>query len=348
MYDVIIAGAGPAGSTAAKRLADAGLSVLLAEKLAVPRYKSCSGVLIRKSLQLVAKYFASEIPASVMCTPYENRGMILTGDTGREFRFEQPGINVWRSAFDAFLVGKAQNAGAELRDSLMLLNVESHQEFVQASLCSHGITEPLQARYLLDCTGVTGSWRRKVTGCASDTVTTFQTFYHGSIDLDPHYFYAYLQPELSAYDAWFNVKDDFLVLGVASANPAEIPLYYRRFLEYMQTNHGLKLHGAPLKQDRWQMPKIVPGCPVTYGSDRVLFAGEAAGFLNPMGEGISAAMESGAAAAQAIADNFHNPQAVLRGYRDNVQDLHAYMRRQWRLLSGMSESFSGFCPQNVQ
>ena len=34
--------------------------------------------------------------------------------------------------------------------------------------------------------------------------------------------YAYLQPELSEYDAWFNVKDDLLVLGVPVKDKGEL------------------------------------------------------------------------------------------------------------------------------
>ena len=37
-----------------------------------------------------------------------------------------------------------------------------------------------------------------------------------------HYFYAYLQPELSEYDAWFNVKDEMLVLGVSVKDTSRI------------------------------------------------------------------------------------------------------------------------------
>ena len=53
MYDVIVIGAGPAGCTAAKILAENGFRVLLAEKFKLPRYKSCSGQLIQKTLNLV-------------------------------------------------------------------------------------------------------------------------------------------------------------------------------------------------------------------------------------------------------------------------------------------------------
>ena len=46
-------------------------------------------------------------------------------------------------------------------------------------------------------------------------IHTYQTFNLGSIDLDYQFFHAYLQPELSEHDAWFNVKDNQMVHGVS-------------------------------------------------------------------------------------------------------------------------------------
>ncbi len=48
MYDVIVVGAGATGCTAAKTLSENGYKVLLVEKFKMPRYKSCSGQLIKK------------------------------------------------------------------------------------------------------------------------------------------------------------------------------------------------------------------------------------------------------------------------------------------------------------
>ena len=56
MFDVIVVGAGPAGATTAKMLADSGLKVLIVERLKLPRYKSCSGVLIKKSMDLEKQF----------------------------------------------------------------------------------------------------------------------------------------------------------------------------------------------------------------------------------------------------------------------------------------------------
>jgi len=94
MYDVIVVGTDPTGSTAAKILAKKGLRVLLVERYKLPRYKSCSGILIQKTLDWVRLCFGRDVPPSVTCTLAENRGMIFTDDKGRTFRFAQNGLNV--------------------------------------------------------------------------------------------------------------------------------------------------------------------------------------------------------------------------------------------------------------
>lgn len=91
------------------------------------------------------------------------------------------------------------------------------------------------------CEGAAGQLKKAVTGNKPKYVTTFQTFNKGNIDLDPHYFYAYLQPGLSEYDAWFNAKDNLLVLGVSVIHNEKIPFYYREFVSYMENRHNLKI-----------------------------------------------------------------------------------------------------------
>ena len=176
-------------------------------------------------------------------------------------------------------------------------------------------------------------------GTKPQLITTFQTFNKGTIDLDYHYFHAYLQPELSEYDAWFNVKDDMLVLGVAVKDASKISLYYSRFIEYMKNKHNLRIV-EQVKEDKWIMPQIKPGCNIDYGAGRIFFAGEVAGFLNPMGEGISAGLESGYCIARAICNYFDNYTLVCENYKMLTDDLKNYMRRQWNLVGCMASTFS--------
>lgn len=337
MYDVIVIGAGPAGCAAAKCAAETGKSVLLTERFALPRYKSCSGVLIKKSLELTERYFGEPVPEKAFCTPAENRGMVFTDDSGREYRFEQEGRNVWRSEYDHWL---AKKAGAELRTETSAITCVETADHVEVTL-SPPSGEPFRterARYVIDCEGVTGAFKRRVLKASERYVTTYQTFNEGSVGLDPHYFYAYLQPELSGYDAWFNVKDDKIVLGVSAEDAGKLEGYYVNFLEYMRREHGLSLE-KQLKEEKWLMPLVTDELSLTLSSGRVFFAGEAAGFLNPMGEGISAALESGHLAALSVCENLSEPGKAAELYEKETQPLRTYMERQWRFVAGISKKF---------
>ena len=335
----MIIGAGPAGSTSAKILAENGYKVLLVEKFKMPRYKSCSGQLIKKTINLVQQYYGEVVPLSVMCTPNANKGMIFTDDKGKQFVFEQEGLNVWRSSFDNWLAERAAAHGAEIRDCTSAVSCEENDDHITVTLKSKGASYTESSRYVINCEGVVGALKRKITGKEPHYITTYQTYNQGSIELDPHYFYAFLQHELSEYDAWYNVKDEQLVLGVAVKNRSGIGRYHQNFVSHMTENFNLKIDRI-LKVDKWLMPEILPDCPIEYGVGRMLFAGEVAGFLNPMGEGISAAMESGYCAAMSLTDHFNDLNAVYESYKNDTRALHNYMKSQWRFVGGMADTFS--------
>ncbi|MDE6275714.1 MAG: NAD(P)/FAD-dependent oxidoreductase [Clostridia bacterium] len=336
-YDIIIVGAGPTGATCAKILADNGLSVLVVEKCKLPRYKSCSGMIIAKTAGLVKEYFDVEIPDGVKCTPYDNYGMVFVNDDGKEYKFEQRGFNVWRSEFDNFLLSKAKESGAEVIDGVSVIGCEDLGDCVEVTLSDRDMGKK-RVKYLIDCEGAMGVLKRKLLNCDKDFIVTYQAFYDGKINLDPHYFYAYLQPQFSEYDAWFNVKDGMLVLGVAAERNSisKIKEYNDNFIKYMQSDHGLKID-KKIKEEKWIMPHIRRDFNIDYGNGRVFFAGEVAGFLNPMGEGISCGMESGYHLAKAISENLKAPQKILTAYQQYTTDLKAYMQRQWNLVSIMSK-----------
>jgi flavin-dependent dehydrogenase len=200
MYDAIIIGAGPTGCSAARELSTSGYNVLLVERFKIPRDKSCSGILIKKSMELVRRYFGEDPPESVMCTPADNRGMFFTDDKGQEYRFEQPGLNIWRKSFDYWLAQKAVESGAELRDDTIAMSCEEKEDSVIVNLQDAPLYSE-KAKLVIVCDGAAGSIKRKITHKPQNFITTYQTFNKGSIDLDNHYFYGYLQPHLSEYDA---------------------------------------------------------------------------------------------------------------------------------------------------
>jgi flavin-dependent dehydrogenase len=234
-------------------------------------------------------------------------------------------------------------AGAELKDETTAISCEEQSDCVTVKLKNNDKREYFEkAKMVIDCSGVVCSIKRKIIHFPKNYIYTLQTFNKGSINLDYRYFYAYLQPEFSEYDAWFNVKDNYLIFGVAVKNKAKAKLYYSKFIEYMTQNYNVKINSEE-KIEKWIMPHILPGCQVNYGIGRILFAGEAAGFLNPMGEGISAGLESGFLAAKAIQEvNINeqfNVQDIITTYTKNVAPLKTYMERQWQFVAGLSTKF---------
>ena len=111
-FDAVVVGAGPAGSTAAFRLARAGARVLLTDKARFPRDKPCGGGLTYRAVRL--------LPFSVSPVVEEEIDTFELG-LGYRRRFERRTreplvLMTQRRRLDAFLVEQAREAGAEFRD----------------------------------------------------------------------------------------------------------------------------------------------------------------------------------------------------------------------------------------
>ena len=113
-YDVIVSGAGPAGSYAAYRCAKAGLRTVLLEKMGTPRDKVCAGGVLERAVRTL------DFPIPDGVIEKEIMGMaLISGDSRSEIRSKgRMGITVRRSVFDDFLVKKAESVGAEFLDEV--------------------------------------------------------------------------------------------------------------------------------------------------------------------------------------------------------------------------------------
>ena len=119
MYDLLILGAGPAGSTLA-RLASclAGLRVLLldARDLDRPagegrnhRVKSCGGLLAPDAQRALARLYGA-LPAAVLADPQLFAVRAIDLSTGREATYQRFYVNIRREAFDRWLYAQAGQA----------------------------------------------------------------------------------------------------------------------------------------------------------------------------------------------------------------------------------------------
>jgi electron transfer flavoprotein-quinone oxidoreductase len=120
-FDAIVVGAGPAGITAAKEMAAAGLSVVVLERGQYPGAKNVwGGILYREPTEAVVPGFEDEAPLERPIV--EQRYLLLTDDvmmgaTYRSERLATPPYNAYsvlRAPFDRWYATKAEEAGAEV------------------------------------------------------------------------------------------------------------------------------------------------------------------------------------------------------------------------------------------
>jgi flavin-dependent dehydrogenase len=312
---------------AAKKTSEEGLKVLLVEKKSLPREKSCSGILIQKSIKIVEKEFG-KIPERIFSHPMLNQGIIITNEEGQTYPYSSEGYNIWRNTFDEFLSLNAEKTGAELRTSTRAMHCEEKEDQVRVYLEDY----VEKARWVIACDGTSSRIKRNILDVDGDYIITYQAFCRGLIDLDSAFFHAFLDTSLSQYDAWFNVKDDYLIIGVGVKDASKMKEYHSSFVSYLESNFNLKIESVE-REETGLMPHIRQGFNVDLGKGRVLFAGEAANLLNPLGEGISIALASGYCAGEAVIGGGD----VLRSYSDGLQGEIDYMLRQWRFLGSISE-----------
>jgi flavin-dependent dehydrogenase len=117
--DVIVIGAGPAGSATAHHLASAGVDVLLVEKSSFPREKVCGdGLTPRAVRQLLGMGINIEQPGWI-----KNYGLRIVGG-GHQLEVPWPdlaeypsyGLVRTRIDFDEILARRAQASGAKLKE----------------------------------------------------------------------------------------------------------------------------------------------------------------------------------------------------------------------------------------
>jgi flavin-dependent dehydrogenase len=335
-YDVVIAGSGPSGAAAAKGLVKEGLSVLVLEKKKLPRYKICSGIIFRKSQDITEKYFG-EIPKSAYVTPELLKGVRFWSDDENytDWPFSKDGRgapNVWRSEYDYWLV---KNSGAEIKDCSALIDFNDTGDYVllKASDASNDNVIDIKCKYLISAEGSKSVIRAGLDPEFENSLKWFvayQNYYEGSSDLDPYFFHGFMEPQFGEVYAWFSVKNGMQVFGTAVKKGKKIRPFLSRYTEFLENKFNLKC-GRLVRKSGCLGNNMCPEGRFYLGKENVLLAGEAAGFLNAFGEGISCALSTGLFVAEAISKGIKSNNNALELYTELTKRERRETTASWRL-----------------
>jgi geranylgeranyl reductase family protein len=339
-FEVIVAGAGPAGATAALRLARAGVRVLMVERYPLPRQKPCGGGI---STRVLTRF--PWLPDALHRIPtHPVSSLYLEGPSGHVFRMQSRGpavILIRRVEFDYLLATLAVEAGAELlapaaiaqarqdADGVTLRTRDGRELRAPMVVAADGVNSVIARRL-----GMNPGWpaaklaldmmeETPVAALRAAEPDTLSVFYgyggaHG---------YAYIFP-----------KREHVNVGIGYVLPyfkAQVDLtpydLQRRFVGDLRAR-GL-MHGE--SQRRHFTPFLIPiGGPLGNTAEgRVLLAGDAGGFVNGFSaEGIYYAMVTGDLAADAILSSRRESGRLRPGVGAHVSPARArrtYVRA-WR------------------
>jgi flavin-dependent dehydrogenase len=232
-YDVLIAGAGPAGCAAAYDLARAGRRVLMVDRRSFPRHKACACGLTRKTLR--ALRYSVEPVIERVCRevvlqeagPRFHHGARVA-DKSCEVRMRTRKIicaMAVRERFDGFCLEQTIAAGAELKkiDGVVAVREFAGQVELDVAL-GDGVTGTLRAPVLLGADGSNGQMRRLWAGLdaqrtrlaagawiesRTDQLPAEPAWYGHGFALEATVPFEALPPELPAGDAPHDLVFDF-------------------------------------------------------------------------------------------------------------------------------------------
>ncbi len=342
-FDVVIVGAGPSGSMAAKVLADSGCKVVLADKAVFPRAKLCGGLLTWKSIRLLEKFAGLGLDTLFelgvihhYSSRYSIHGadrIIFSGMLSYPFYFSD------RATLDYSLLEKAKEAGVCVLEECRAINCDPDTGIV---ICANG--NVLRGKFVIGADGVNSIIRRSISAFRSLRQQWRKSLAPAMEARIPNHLFPreITDPELhvgriqAGYGWVFPGKDHALagICGIKQQNE-NFPRLFKDFI------HDLGVAAPGM---------VVPGShPLPYGNyfknpcyGNYMLTGDAGGFVEPLlGEGIFFSMATGVYAAQAIAGNMDSPQRAAEEY---VQSLEEYIlpefrgsdRLRWFLFRSMS------------
>ena len=357
--DVIVVGAGPAGSTAATYLARAGLDVLLLEKASFPRPKVCGDGFTPRGMKQL-------IDLGVDCSEQNgwlhNRGLrVLGGGVSLELdwptlaSFPDYGAVRPRQDFDELLVRHAEKAGARLHENTTVTEAVVDERTGRVTGVTGHVKNgrdkrpvAFRAPLTLACDGVSARLALSLGMAKNDArpMGVAVRRYYKSPRTHDDYLESHLElwdrtdpahPKLLPGYGWiFGLGDGTsnVGLGILSTSRAYGSTDYRALLRswldgtpeewgFREGNAEGPVGGAALPMGFNRTPHYRPG---------MLLVGDAGGMVNPFnGEGIAYAMESAAIAArcgiQSLARSGAAAERALEGYPVQMrQALGGYYR----------------------
>jgi len=294
--DVLIVGAGAAGCAAAIGLPD-GLRVLVIDR-GEPSGGRCCGGLLAPDAQRAIAQLGLALPPEVRVRPEPRAVHVHDLDSGRTQTYRRDYVNLDRPRFDAWLLALATRR-AEFRPHTRLAGLAAADGGVVARLSSGGRQEEVRARWLIGVDGAGSAVRRAAFPKGPFPATMLAIQVRLAATEPPPVHEILFASRLTDFYAWAIPKPASVLVGSAFGRPRGAKDRFDEILQWYRTVLGLG--GEVLERSARRLTQPRSRNDLLPGTGPVILAGEAAGLVSPSsGEGLSFAIESGAAAGRAV------------------------------------------------
>ncbi len=302
-FDVIICGAGPAGTTCALALADSGLRIAVIEKNSFPRDKICGDAVaayVPKVLATINESLRESFDDFTEKVEVDTCRLVAPNKKAFDLEYAQTGYISRRVDLDNFLYEKA----AEQKNTVFFLNrVVSDVAVDGDGVIVTAGGEEFKGKVVIGCDGAHSVVQKKLTGTKLDPLHhsgAVRAYYKNVSDIPERTFEIHLIKDfLPGYFWIFPIKDNIanVGLGVLSAEISKRKMDLRASLQKVVSE-------VPYISDRFKNAERIGkiegfGLPlgsrkVRMSGNRFMLCGDAASLIDPLsGEGIGQAIVSG-------------------------------------------------------
>ena len=351
--EIIVVGAGPAGSTTAMILAQQGHDVLLLDRNKFPRDKTCGDAVpagafdTLKDLGMGAKIDKAVERGEL----YPLSQMRLVSPNGKtlvaEFHKGAGGSSSYiapRIYFDTLLQEHAVDSGAEFRQAAVKEPIVENGRVTGVRAQFNGHLEEISSQMVVGADGVTSAITRALRPKNNQHIDHHRAIalraYIEDLEEHPHEVEFYLYKEILPGYAWiFPTGDNQANIGLGMRldhfrnKKGNLKKMLQQFLDMPDIKKRLKRGGQLRDIATWQL-NFGSQKHLQHTFDGAILVGDAAGFINPLtGGGIHNAIISAQLAGETIDDALRvgdTSRANLKIYESRVQD---------QMWSGMRRSY---------
>jgi len=308
MYDIGIVGAGSAGATLARLLADRYRILLLDSG----RQKCCGGLLNLAAQKVLAQLDLAP-PKHVRADPQPSAVTVMDWDNHLVRSYARQYINIDRTAFDRWLVSLIPQT-VDVRNnavyhSSVYRKAESNAEGLTLHFKENEEPKTAQVRWLVGADGAFSTVRREFFPNALTPkryIAIQHWFEQDAVSVSPNFgidlwndYIGIFDSALTDFYIWTIPKNGQLILGGAFPLGTDASARMEIVREKLESR-GLRL-GSPIKREAGQILRPFRQSSLCFGDARTILVGEASGLISPAtAEGFSNAFASAMHLAEAF------------------------------------------------